>query len=179
MDLQDFDGEMLYFDAPEPARVTELLQLASQHYSDGTAETYLQKAYALAPDNLTVLVGLYRFYYYQHRYVDALDIAHIAMHTIAPQIEFPPHWSELDMNALGLGVLHSMGLVRFYLLALKGAGYLNLRLNCFEEGIAMLRKVRDLDAADRLGVKLLLDVLAAHTADVVPLTARRQSEVSL
>ena len=173
MDLQDFNGEMLYFDQPEPARIAELLLAASQNYALGRAEGFLLEAYALAPNNLTVLVGLYRFYYYQHRYGDALGIAHLAMAAVAPQIEFPQHWSELDMNALGVGVMNSMALVRFYLLALKGAGYLNLRLGEFEEGVRMLRKVRDLDEADRLGTSVLLDVLAGHTADVVSLADRR------
>lgn len=179
MDLQDFDGEMLYFDQPEPQRISELLMAASQHYGQGDAEGFLLEAFAIAPKNLSVLVGLYRFYYYQHRYADALNIAHVVMQTVAPQIDFPERWLDLDMNALGLGVLRSMGLVRFYLLALKGAGYLNLRLSYFEEGLRMLRKVRELDAADRLGAKVLLDVLAEHTADVISFVDRKQNEVRL
>lgn len=177
MDLQDFNGGALYFDQPEPARVGELLREAAQRYAQGDAEKFLLEAYALAPLNLGVLVGLYRFYYYQHRLTDAVAIAHKAMRAVAPQIYFPENWRELSMRVLEHGVLEAMGLVRFYLLALKGAGYLNLRLGEFEEGIAMLRKVRELDAADRLGAKLLLDVLAHHTADVVPFTSRKNSEV--
>ena len=173
MDLQDFNGEMLYFDEPEPPRVAELMLAASHNYGRGEAEGFLLEAYALAPRNLTVLVGLYRFYYYQHRYADALGIAHVAMQTVAPKIDFPDEWQALDMNTLGCGVLKSMGLVRFYLLALKGAGYLSLRLGEFEAGLRMLRKVRELDEADRLGAKLLLDVLADHTADVISLADRR------
>jgi tetratricopeptide (TPR) repeat protein len=174
MDLQDFNGEMLYFDEPEPPRVAELLLAASQHYGLGDAEKFLLEAYALAPQNLTVLVGMYRFYYYQHRYADANNIAHAAMSAVATKIDFPADWCELDMNKLGGGVLKSMGLVRFYLLALKGAGYLNLRLGNFEMGLRMLRKVRELDEADRLGAKLLLDVLAGHTAEVISIADRRQ-----
>ena len=172
MDLQDFNGEMLYFDQPEPQRVTELLMAASQYYGQGDAEGFLLEAFVIAPKNLTVLVGLYRFYYYQHRYADALSIAHIAMETLAQQIDFPSSWHQLDMNAIGCGVLRSMGLVRFYLLALKGAGYLNLRLSNFEEGVRMLHKVRELDEADRLGAQLLLDVLADNTADVIAFVDR-------
>lgn len=177
MDLQDFNGEMLYFDQPEPPRIGELLLAASQHYGLGQAEGFLLEAYAIAPQNLSVLVGLYRFYYYQHRYADALRIADLAMNVVAPQIEFPEHWSELNMNSLGLGVLHSMALVRFYLLALKGAGYLNLRIGQFETGLRMLQKVRSLDEADRLGTKVLLDVLAENTADVITLAEHRLREV--
>ncbi|MFT3931116.1 MAG: hypothetical protein QM709_12560 [Spongiibacteraceae bacterium] len=167
MDLQDFNGEMLYFDEPEPPRITELLLAASQHYGLGEAEKFLIEAYSIAPKNLSVLVGLYRFYYYQHRYADALGIAHAAMQSVAPKIDFPESWLQLDMNFVGGGVLKSMGLVRFYLLALKGAGYLNLRLGDFEAGLQMLRKVKELDEADRLGAKLLLDVLANHTAEII------------
>ena len=68
---------------------------------------------------------------------------------------------------------------RFHLLALKGAGYLSLRLGRFEQGKAMLAKVVELDADDRLGARLLLGVLAEHDAEILPFptaaTAERRS----
>ena len=39
---------------------------------------------------------------------------------------------------------------------LKGAGYLNLRLGDIDTGVAMLSKVIELDAEDRLGAVALL-----------------------
>ena len=67
MDLQDFQGQLMYFDEPLPDGVEDLLNQASEAYGDGNAEWYLTQAYSIAPANMTVLVAMYRFYYYQHR----------------------------------------------------------------------------------------------------------------
>ena len=159
MDLQDFEGQKLYFDDEVPADVEQLILSASEQYSKGGAESCLIKAYEMAPTNLTVLVALYRFYYYQHRYQDALRIAYESRAAVADEIEFPPHWRELNFSDLANGVLHSFTVVRFYLLALKGAGYLNLRMGNIQEGVAMLNKVIELDNNDRLGARVLLQAM--------------------
>ncbi|MEE2730191.1 MAG: hypothetical protein VYA55_05180 [Pseudomonadota bacterium] len=159
MDLQDFEGQKLYFDDDMPQDVAELIQSASEQYSDGGAEQCLLKAYAIAPLNLSVLVALYRFYYYQHRYQDALNVAYEAMAAVAGEISFPEHWRQLEFADLANGVMQSFTIVRFYLLALKGAGYLNLRMGNIQEGVAMLNKVIELDNNDRLGARVLLQAM--------------------
>lgn len=173
MDLQDFDGEGLYFDEGLAPEVAACLDAASDQYAQGTAEEPLLRAQALAPDNLTVMVGLYRFYYYQHRYQDALGIAHRVMAAVGPRLCLPSRWQDLAAAHLAPAAALGFGLLRFYLLALKGAGYLNLRLGRFEEGKAMLAKVVSLDTDNRLGARLLLEVLADHTAEIItfPLAA--------
>ncbi|MFD1692606.1 hypothetical protein ACFSHR_16955 [Azotobacter chroococcum] len=84
MDLQDFDSAHLYFDELLAPEVAARLAAAAEQYAEGTAEQPLLEAQALAPDDLTVLVGLYRFYYYQHRYGDALQIARRALEVVGP-----------------------------------------------------------------------------------------------
>lgn len=156
MDLQDFEAQALYFDAVTPVQVTELIQQASENYSSGGAESFLLNAYKMAPENLEVLVALYRFYYYQHRYQDAIETAFKAMKVVEPAIGFPSKWNEITFNDLANGVMESFTMVRFYLLALKGAAYLNLRMGNMELGVRMLNKVIELDSSDRLGAKTLL-----------------------
>ncbi|MFK4754584.1 MULTISPECIES: hypothetical protein [Oceanospirillaceae] len=156
MDLQDFKGQGMYFDEPLSADVEELMNRAAQAYGDGDAEEYLQQAYALAPGHMTVLVGLYRFYYYQHRLPEAIEVAYKVMAGIAPGIGFPDHWEKLTFTHLANGVLESFTRVRFYLLALKGAAYLTLRLGDMAEGVRMLNKVVEFDTSDRLGARSLL-----------------------
>jgi len=78
---------------------------------------------------------------------------------VAPQIDFPEHWRYLNMTFLGIGLLRSFTLVRFYLLCLKGAGYLNLRMGNMAEGISMLNKVIELDSNDRMGARSLLQAI--------------------
>jgi len=156
MDLQDFKAQLLYFDLAIPEAIDQLLQQAANTYADGQAEQYLLEAYNMAPNDLSVLVGLYRFYYYQHRLSDALEIAFQAMRSVAPAIYFPHHWQDLGMHHLAEGLMKSFTMVRFYLMALKGAAYLNLRMGKMDEGVAMLNKVVAFDSNDRLGAKSLL-----------------------
>ncbi len=165
MDLQDFEAQQLYFDTPTPAGVDDLLRRAAEAYADGRAEPLLHRAFSLAPADLTVLVALYRFYYYQHRYADAIDVAHRAMAAVAPRITFPAQWDDISGANLANGLMQSFTLVRFYLLALKGAAYLHLRRGEIALGVRMLNKVISLDSRDRLGAKGLLQAMGPAAID--------------
>jgi len=158
MDLQDFEGQSMYFDDPIPQLAEELIQKAANLYGEDEAEKCLLKAYFIAPANLTVLVAMYRYYYYQHKYKDAILVAHRAMEVSASRLKLPDNWQDLKFSHLGEGAVISMGLLRFYLMALKGAGYLHLRDNDFEAGANMLSKVVELDPHNRLRAAFLLDI---------------------
>ncbi|MBR9883813.1 MAG: hypothetical protein GYB21_09210 [Oceanospirillales bacterium] len=71
-------------------------------------------------------------------------------------------WRQMTLEILAHGMVQSFSMVRFYLLALKGAGYLLLRMGEIENGIERLEKVRELDTADRLNVAMLLEVAYNH-----------------
>jgi tetratricopeptide (TPR) repeat protein len=163
MDLMHFDQTTLYFDDPLPPDVERLLQDAGTCYgnSDGhdEAETMLLRAYFLAPQQLMVLVALYRYYFYQHRLDDALRVADRALEVAGRRLSLPAQWQQLHPEHLGHAVLVSMGLLRFYLMVLKAAGYLHLRLGDTASGRAMLEKLCALDSHDRLGGKSLLDLV--------------------
>jgi len=162
MDLHEFTGGNMYFNENISSEVLELLAIASDAYAEGGAEQPLIMAYGRAPESLTVLVGLYRFYYYQRRYQNALEVADRMMGLASKKLNFPESWEYLDMTVLGYGVMQSMTLVRFYLLSLKGAGYLNLRLGNIDVGTTMLEKVVELDTEDRLGALALLNVVESY-----------------
>ena len=51
-----------------------------------------------------------------------------------------------------------MASFRFYLFALKGAAYLELRLGEPRSALARLRVIERLDPADRMGARVLMDV---------------------
>lgn len=164
MDLLEFNEHSLYFDQPLSPQVETLLNEAADGYAGGAAELPLLRAYVLAPDNLTVLVALYRYFYYQHRLAEALKVAEQARIAAGSALGFPADWRQLDLPYLSSAVRKSMGLVRFCLLALKAEGFLLLRQGELEQGRARLQKVRDLDDADRLGAGALLAV-----CDMTPL----------
>lgn len=161
MDLLDFsgdEGDPLYFEEDQVPEVNTLLDRAAQNYGKDIAEQALLRAFFLAPHSLAVLVSLYRFYYYQHRYQDTLVTAQHAMRVSGNRLDFPDDWRNLTPQHIQT-TNQSMGLMRFYLLALKGAAYVKLRLGEMDDGEAMIDKVMLLDPEDRLGASVLKNVL--------------------
>ena len=165
MDLLDFDQAELYFDEPLARDVARLLVEAADKYGSEEAESLLLRANLMAPQHLMVLVALYRYYFYQHRLEDALLVAESALAVAGRRLEFPESWLYLREVNVGAGVMRSMGLVRFYLMVFKAAGYINLRLGNLKAGQAMLEKLVELDSHDRMGGKALLDVILNQTMD--------------
>ncbi|MBD3811281.1 MAG: hypothetical protein IE917_03540 [Betaproteobacteria bacterium] len=158
MDLMDFDQAALYFDDPISPEVERLIAQAGAGYGSDETENLLLRAYFLAPTQLVVLVALYRYYFYQHRLDDALIVADRTLEAAGARLNFPQAWQQLHPQHLGYAAMRSIGLLRFYLMVLKAAGYINLRLGRAAQGEAMLKKLIEMDSHDRLGGKSLLDV---------------------
>jgi len=157
MDLLDFTGEEMYFDRPLPAEVDALITAAAEQYGTDAAEHSLMRAYFLAPDHLSVLVALYRFFYYRQRYADALVVADRAIALACRELGLHADWQRLSAEDLHAAAQQSMVLTRFLLLALKGAGFLLLRMERPAEALERLEKAAAIDDDDRLG---LTDMLA-------------------
>jgi tetratricopeptide (TPR) repeat protein len=157
-DLLDFDGEELYFDESLNPEAKACLDQAAERYAQEQSEMALLRAYFLEPRHPMVLVALYRYYYYQHRLTDALIVAERVLRIMAQRLELPLDWHDLTEVDLGSGAMISITQIRFYLLALKGAGYLELRLGDYDSARERLQKVVELDAKDRLGGQALLEV---------------------
>ncbi|MBI5109339.1 MAG: hypothetical protein HZA62_11380 [Rhodocyclales bacterium] len=167
MDLLELDGEGLYFDEPCSPIVESLIAEAAQHYGP-EAEPFLLRAYFLAPTQLSVLVALYRYYFYQHRLEDALVVAERALDVTAGRLHLVDGWRGIGPVSLGEAVMRSIGLLRFHLLALKGSAVILLRLGRIEEARHRLEKIAEIDERDALGANALLATLAAResaTAD--------------
>jgi tetratricopeptide (TPR) repeat protein len=156
MDLLDFDGEDMYFDQPLEPDTDLLLHRAAVSYGEDEAETCLLRAYFLQPEHLTVLVALYRYFYYRHSYAESLLIAERAIALTLRRLGFGTDWRGIDADTLGPAVLTSMTLTRFLLLAIKGAGYLSLRLGDALGALERFEKLATLDTNDRLGLTELL-----------------------
>lgn len=161
MDLLDFSDCKLYFEEPLPAAVEELILLASREHGQDSAELALLRAHLRVPENLTVLVGLYRYYFYQHRLDDALQVAERAMELSGRQLGLPRDWERLDETRLGTAASSSFGLLRFYLLAMKAASIVMLRLGRIADSRARLSKLATLDSLDQMGAAKLLEVVDA------------------
>jgi len=156
MDFLDFENHDLYFDEAMSAADDHLLKQAAEAYPSPQTETILQDLHRRLPENLTIIVALYRFYYYQHRYQDALDIATVALDVSADMLQLGVDWQRVTENHLGQGVFVSMGLIRFYMLGLKASAYLLMRIGEIEQAHARLKKITELDPADQFGAAFLL-----------------------
>lgn len=159
MDLLDFSDCKLYFEDELPAAAERLIAQAASEYGEPAAEMSLLRAHLLAPENLSVLVGLYRYYFYQHRLEDALQVAERAMQLSGRHLGLPQDWKLLDETRLGSAAANSFGLLRFHLLALKAASVVLLRLGQISESRARLIKLAGLDSRDQLGAAKLLEVV--------------------
>lgn len=159
MDILDFSDCELYFEESLPAEAERLLSEAAGLYGEEGAELALLRAYMIAPEHLTVQVGLYRYYFYQHRLDDALMVAERAMCLVARRLGLPPSWERIEEIHLASAAQSSFGLLRFYLLALKAASVVLLRQGEIEGARARLLKLMELDNQDQLGAAKLLEVV--------------------
>jgi tetratricopeptide (TPR) repeat protein len=164
MDLLDFAGEEMYFNEPLAPEVEGLLTQAAERYGSPAAEHSLLRAYFLEPEHLTVLVALYRYFYYRHSYREALAAAERAIAVSAARLDLPRRWQDLSPADLGGSVLVSMTMTRFLLLALKGSGYLLMRLGDPAAALARFDKIAEIDLSDRLGIKELRSLAQSAVA---------------
>jgi len=171
VDLLDFAGEDLYFDKPMSPELASLLSAAAESYGTPAAEPLLLKAYFLASENFSVLVALYRFFYYQHRYEDALRVAERALRAAADGLGINRDWRALSQTDLAFGVRGSMALMRFHLYVLKGSGYLLMRMDRLPEALERLEKVVALDTSDRIGAQGLVEIARQALGDVEAVSA--------
>ncbi len=123
----------------------------------------LERARSAAPRHPAPLIALYRFYFYAHRWSQAravgVDAMAIARTVLGPDFgDWPPSDDAVRHDAA----------VRFYLFALKGLAYLNLRLNDMDETRMLLGELRRLDPQDHVGGGLLSHVLKRYEKDADP-----------
>jgi hypothetical protein len=87
MDLLEFESAALYFDEPLNDEASRCLDQAAKSYGTRSAETALMRAYFLEPEHPTVLVALYRYFFYQHRLEDALLVAQRVLRIFAKRLK--------------------------------------------------------------------------------------------
>jgi len=135
-----------------------LWQAGLCYHLDDIAERHLREAEVLAPGHAAVLIGLYRFYFYKGRLADALEVAKLCLEKAARENNLAPDWRDVAAGDAEFGRYDEM-LPRFFLFTLKGYAYLQMRLGNLEEGRAAVMKLLELDPSDKIGAKVLLEVL--------------------
>ncbi len=62
LELLELGDDVLYYDEPCPPAVAAQIDAAARYYGQPVAEQRLLYAYFLAPEQLSVLVAIYRHY---------------------------------------------------------------------------------------------------------------------
>lgn len=141
------------------------LRLAGIAYAnDEVAESHLEKAMEAAPGHAAVLIGRYRFYFYKGRLDEALEVARQCLAKAASDNKLAQDWRKVRQEDADFGSFEAV-LPRFFLFTLKAFGYLNLRLGNLIEGREAVLKLLELDPGDKVGAKVLLNVLDRMGAD--------------
>ena len=135
------------------------LHLAGVNYThDSIAETHLAAALKLAPEHLAVQVAYYRYLFYKGRLADALQQLTVCLANVAQQSGLPVDWRTAKREHADFSNYDSMW-ARFYLFVITAHGYIQMRLGRQEEGRCAILKVLELEPGDKVGAKILLDVL--------------------
>ena len=141
-----------------PEAEFHLWEAGLSYHLDDVAEHHLRQAQALAPGHAAVLIGLYRFYFYKGRLADALTIAKLCLEKAARENRLAADWKHVGAGDAAFSHYENM-LPRFYLFTLKGYAYLQMRLGNLEEGRAAVAKLLELDPSDKIGARVLFEVL--------------------
>lgn len=153
----DFAASLL--GAGLPPEAERHLQRAAQTYRFGDiAEAHLRDAEMLAPGHAAVLIGLYRFYFYKGKLAQALAIARQCLTKAARELALPDDWRKVLPAMARFGSFEEIG-PRFFLFSLKGYAYLHMRLGDLQEGRHALQKLLELDPSDKIGARILLNVI--------------------
>ena len=105
-----------------------------------------------------MLIGLYRFYFYKGRLAECLEVARICLAKAQRETNLPADWRDVAPEDALFGRYEAL-MPRFFLFTLKGYAYLHMRLGNLAEGRAAAEKLLQLDPADRIGARVLIDVL--------------------
>lgn len=120
---------------------------------EGTARV-VGKALEKAPHDLDVRLGAYRFFFYTHRFAEAVPQAEAILALAAQRLNVAADWRAVRADDAAFGAAElAPGL---YLQALIALAYCHMRLGDFERGQPYLDKVFELDPGDRFGALRLV-----------------------
>ena len=123
--------------------IKQLLLLASENWEyTGLAEKYIREALFKAGNNLDVLVGAYRFFFYKHQPITSLSIAERVLQSIATKENLPIEWSQLKPILL---TRKEEPLIRLYLNAYAAKGLILAQLGKIESAKKISQRVKEID----------------------------------
>ena len=137
--------------------IKQLLLLASENWEyTGLAEKYIREALFRAGNNLDVLVGAYRFFFYKHQPATALSIAQQVLVAIATQENLPIEWSQLKPILI---TRKQEPNIRLYLNAYAAKGLILAQLGKLESAKVVSERVREIDDSREFCATTVFEVI--------------------
>ncbi|MDY6942200.1 MAG: hypothetical protein SVU69_04225 [Pseudomonadota bacterium] len=146
--------ERVRFGADIPDEINALLQVAAANaHAFEASERALLQARAQAPDQLEVLIALYKLYFYRGFTERAEQMVHEALTRSAKAGGFDSDWRTLDAASADWAALE--GPPRVYLYSLKALCFIRLRQSDQAGAVALIDALHRLDPQDQVGVTVL------------------------
>lgn len=142
----------------DPQAEEHLRQAGLNYHDEIIALDHLAQAAMIAPEHAAVFIGRYRFFFYKNRLEEALKVGTECLKKAAGDLGIPTDWRQAKPSDADFSHFDSI-IPRFFLFTLKGYAYLNLRLGYLEEGREAILKLLELDPSDKIGARVLLDVI--------------------
>ena len=146
-----------------PADVKNLLKLAADKWDNTEiAEKYINEALAKSPENIDVLVTAYRFFFYKNKFPQALEAAEKVINIVKQAEKLPDDWQELKSI-----LMHRQNdpLIRLYLSAYAGSGFILARLGQLEKAKEISARVKEIDEKNEFGASVVFDILMRSPED--------------
>jgi tetratricopeptide (TPR) repeat protein len=125
------------------SEVKQLLILASDNWDNTElSEQYMKEALAKADNNLDVLIGAYRFFFYKSKSEAALKIATKVIKILQQKENLPTEWEQLQPI---LNSRKNEPAIRLYLNAYAATGFVFARLGRLEEAKIVTERVKQID----------------------------------
>lgn len=112
-----------------------------------------------APDQLEVLIALYKFYFYQGEIEQAEDLVFQTLIKASLQGGFSHKWETLTTECADWNSLR--GPERIYLYSLKALAFIRLRQEDLRNTEAILDVLEQLDPNDQVGAEVIRSLLSA------------------
>ena len=148
-------NQLSWYDASE--EVKELLVLATDNWENSSlSEQYINQALEKAGDNIDVLVGAYRFFFYKNKPELALKIVKKVLRIIQEKENLPLEWEQLQPILMKRQQEPN---IRLYLNAYASQGYMLAKMGEIETAKLITERVQRIDEhreSEQLSFRLLL-----------------------
>lgn len=158
--MQTIQNQFSWYDV-EP-EIKQLLLLAGENWeSTDLAEKYIREALVKSGNNLDVLVGAYRFFFYKHKPTVALSIAQEVLRLLSATENLPDEW--LQLKPILITRKHEPN-VRLFLSAYAAKSLILAQLDRISEAKLISQRVREIDDNREFCATTVFEVIT-HSPD--------------